>query len=100
MLNNVVVVGRILQDFEVDENGKGILSIKVPRPFKNADGIYEEDIIDCEISGMVATNVKEYCNVSDIVGIKGRLEKLSSDATLKVVAEKVTFLSSKKETSD
>ena len=87
MLNQVVVVGRIYSM----ENGK--LVIAVPRSYKNENGEYETDYIEARLSNSIASNVSTYCEKGDLVGIKGRLE---SDANrMFVIAEKVTFLSSR-----
>ena len=88
MLNQVVVVGRIYS------MGNGNLVIAVPRSFKNENGEYDTDYIEARLSKSVENNVSTYCEVGDLVGIKGRLE---SDANrMFVIAEKVTFLSSRK----
>ena len=87
MLNQVVVVGRI----HSMESGK--LVIAVPRSFKNENGEYDTDYIEAKLSKSIENNVSTYCEVGDLVGIKGRLE---SDANrMFVIAEKVTCLSSR-----
>ena len=105
MLNQTVLVGRLVSNPEVKEteNGKKVshITLAVPRSFKNADGEYETDFVDCTLWDGVATNTAEYCHKGDMVGIKGRLETSSyeKDGEKKyktsVVAEKLTFLSSK-----
>ena len=44
----------------------------------------------------IAINVDQFCDKGDLVGVKGRLQCLSGNE-LQVVAEKITFLSSRKE---
>ena len=98
MLNQVVIVGRLNKEIEVKEldNTKiGILELKVPRSYKNEKGEYDNDYIKCEIRNSVLENTLEYIKVNDIIGIKGRVE--SESDTMIIKAEKVTFLSSKKE---
>ena len=87
MLNQVVVVGRIYSM----ENGK--LVIAVPRSVKNENGEYETDYIEVRLSNNIASNVSTYCEKGDLVGIKGKLE--SDVNRMFVIAEKVTFLSSR-----
>ena len=94
MLNQTVLVGRLL---EINKAINEIL-IKVPRRFKNDEGVYEDDIIPIKLSPSIMTNVNDYCKVNDLVGIKGRLE--SEDMRLHVFGEKITFLSSSKEGGD
>ncbi len=108
MLNQVVLVGRLTTDPELveTENGKKVTSVTlaVQRTFKNSDGIYEADFIRCILWNSIATNTTEYCHKGDIVGIKGRIQVSSYDDkdnnrkyVTEVIAEKVTFLASKKE---
>lgn len=110
MLNNVVLVGRLVTDVEIkeNENGKkvGIITIAIPRAYKNSEGIYETDFVDVELWNLVATNTAEYCRKGDSLGVKGRLEtyNIEIDDTkikkTKVVADKITFLCSKKESEE
>ena len=107
MLNQTVIVGRIVRDLEVKEteNGNKVaqLTLAVPRSFKNMDGQYETDFIPCVLWKGIAENTAEYCKKGDLVGIKGRIQtrdvELDEETRKKyveVIAEKVTFLSSKK----
>lgn len=101
MLNQVVIVGRLVQDLKIKEleSGKKVANLRlaVQRPYKNDEGVYETDFIDCDLWDGLALNTGEYCRKGDVVGVKGRLQNVSgSKKTMKVVAEKVTFLSSKK----
>ncbi len=101
MLNQVVMVGRLLEKPEIKEleNGKkvGTITLIVPRCYKNEDGEYEKDFIDCMLWSGIAENTAEYCNKGDVVGVKGRIETIIIDKVkhTNVIAEKVTFLSSK-----
>lgn len=99
MLNQVVIVGRLVEKPILEENQNGkkvcIITLAVPRSYKNDDGIYDTDFIKCTLWNSVAENTVEYCGRGDLIGVKGRLECLCG-SELQVVAEKVTFLSSKK----
>ena len=95
MLNQTVLVGRIVKDIEQEGETKAIVTLAVPRSFKNADGEYETDFIPCVLWNGIATNTKEYCRKGDLVGVKGRIQ--SNENGITVVAEKLTFLSTKKE---
>ncbi|HAB66858.1 MAG TPA: single-stranded DNA-binding protein [Firmicutes bacterium] len=108
MLNQVVLVGRLTDDLEVikTENGKKVtrMVLAVQRSYKNSEGIYEADFIRCTLWNAVASSTSEYCKKGDIIGLKGRLQVTSyedQDGNKKynteVIAEKVTFLSSKPE---
>lgn len=106
MLNQVVCVGRLVDNLKVEElEGKKVsyITLAVPRSYKNADGVYETDFIDCTLWNGVAENTAEYCKKGDLVGVKGRLQSENiekEDGTreykMVVIAEKITFLSSAK----
>lgn len=108
MLNQYVGVGRLTADPEVKrtEDGKEYsnFTLAVPRSYKNAEGVYETDFIDVTSFGAIASNTAEYCKKGNIVGVKGRVETSvyeKEDGTKRknteIIAEKITFLSSKKE---
>lgn len=95
MLNQIVLVGRIKEIKEDKKNKCGIMTLAVQQNFKNINGEYDINFIDIKMFGGIAENTKEYCKNGDIVGVKGRLQKLENDKQLNVIAEKVSFLSSK-----
>lgn len=107
MLNNVVLVGRLTADPELKEVGEGKVvnfSVACPRSYKNADGEYETDFINCNVWNKVAENMKEYCHKGDIIGVKGSLQTSTYEDKegnkrykTDVRVDKLTFLSSKKE---
>lgn len=104
MLNQIVLVGRLSEEVK-EKNMKGfvIITLAVPRSYKNEQGEYDTDFIDIKISGNVADNVKEYCKKGDIIGAKGRIQtttikKDNQDIKItEIIGEKITFLSSKSE---
>ena len=106
MLNQIILVGRLVRDPEVKKakngNSYSHITLAVPRSYKNVDGEYETDFLDCTLWQLMATNTKEYCKKGDIVGVKGRVESkvYEKDDEKKyiteIIAEKVTFLSSNK----
>ena len=106
MLNQLVIVGRMVREPELyeTETGRKVTSITlaVPRSYKNANGEYDTDFINCVLWQGVAENTTQYVKKGDLLGVKGRvqsrdreLEDGSKYTYLEVVAEKVTFLSSK-----
>ena len=107
MLNQAVLVGRIATDPELRDTEKGKvtnITLAVPRYFKNSNGEYDTDFITCILWKGVAESTVEYCKKGDLVGIKGRIQTRDvefDDETHKkyveVIAEKVTFLSSKRQ---
>ena len=107
MLNQVVLVGRLTDNPEITTRDKGkkvtTIILAVQRTYKNQDGIYEADFIRCILWDAIATNTCEYCHKGDIVGIKGHIQTSSYEVdgikkyNTDVIAEKVTFLQTKKE---
>ena len=102
MLNQVILVGRIVKNPEIIENEEGkkncVITLAVPRSYKNADGEYETDFIDCKLWAGIAETTAEYCKKGDLVGIRGKIETTINDdkKTTIIAAEKITFLSSSK----
>lgn len=98
MLNQIVMVGRLVSDPQINEteNGRKVcnITLAVSRSFKNKEGIYETDFIPVRLFTGIAETTTEYCKKGDLVGVKGRVERLSGE-DLKIIADKVSFLSSK-----
>ena len=105
MINQVIIVGRLVKKpmVEENENGKKVcnITLAVPRSYKNAEGIYETDFIKCTLWNVIAENTAEYCEKGDLIGVKGRLETSVYEKEngekyriTSVVAEKISFLSS------
>lgn len=108
MLNQTVIVGRLVRDPDLyeTENGNKVtnITLAVPRSYKNADGEYDTDFINCVLWKGVAESASEYCHKGDLLGIKGRIQTRTIDVDedskkyiTEVVAEKVTYLSSRKD---
>ena len=87
MLNQMILVGRLTRDIVVEksedknapkENKKyAVISLAIPRSFKNSEGVYDTDFVDCYAFDSIAAN-----------------------SEIRLIAEKVTFLSSKKSEED
>ena len=105
-MNQVILVGRLVSDPEmtITENNtkRSSITIAINRSFKNSEGIYETDFIRCILWNSIASNTCEYCKTGDVIGIKGRLQTRSYEENeqkkyiMEVIAEKITFLSSNK----
>lgn len=104
-------LGRIVKNPELKETetGKKVtnVTLAVPRSFKNSEGQYETDFISCVLWKGIAENTVEYCKKGDLVGIKGRIQSRNIEIdeetkkqVVEVVAEKVTFLSSRNKETD
>ena len=108
MLNQVVVVGRLVKDPELRKSEKDKnytnITLAVPRSYKNLKGEYEADFIDCRLWTGIAESTTEYCKKGDLLGVRGRIETSSYDdengemkKSTVVIAEKITYLTNKKE---
>ena len=106
-MNNVTLVGRLTQDPEIKELNDGtirtVINVAVSRDYRNSEGVYDADFIKCVLWNGIASATKDYCRKGDVVGIKGKLQSRNYETDnnekkyiLEVIAEKVTFLSSKK----
>ena len=110
MLNQTVIVGRLVEDPEVKEleNGKKVanITLAVPRSYRNEDGDYDTDFLNCTLWSEIAENTAEYCKKGDLLGVKGRIQSRviedgeNKNTVMDIVAEKVTFLSSKVKQDD
>ena len=106
MLNQVVLVGRLTRDCTVNKSEKGnkisTISLAIPRSFKNSEGTYDTDFVDCVAFDNIAENTKEFCEKGDIVGVKGRVQSRTiekdgkTEYLMEIIAEKITLLSNKK----
>ena len=105
MMNQNVVVGRIVNKpilMENDDVKHTCLTLSVPRSYKNELGEYDIDFVNVVLNNGIAINTTEYCHQGDLIGVRGRLQtrtienEESKKSVMEVVAERVTFLSSKK----
>ena len=105
MLNQIILVGRLTKDLELkegeNESKYTIMNLAIPRSFKNSEGQYDTDFINCIAFDSIASNTAEYCKKGDIIGVKGRVQTRiiekndNKEYIMEIIAEKVTFLSSK-----
>lgn len=104
MINQIILVGRLTGDPEIEEyeNGKKrtIINIAVQRQFKNIDNKYDTDFFRCVLWNGMASNTKNYCQRGDIVGVKGRVQNRSyvdsennTRYITEIIAEKISFVS-------
>lgn len=111
MVNQIVLVGRIVRAPEVrtTETGKKVstITLAVPRNYKNANGEYDTDFLDCTLWSSIAESTSEYCQSGDMIGVKGRLQNRiiempdgNKKRKTEVIAEKITFLSSNQRKAD
>jgi single-strand DNA-binding protein len=109
MLNQVILVGRLVYDPELRklEDGTSVttITLAITRGYKNAQtGEYDTDFLRCTLWRGIAENTVEYCKKGSTVGVKARLQQRShecSDGKMfnypEIIADKITFINSKKE---
>ena len=107
-MNKVELVGRLTRDPEVrytqGENSSVIarFSVAVNRRFKNAEGNYDADFINCVAFGKSAEFIEKYFKKGMAIGLIGRLQTGSYTNkegvkvyTTDVVVEEAEFVESK-----
>ena len=109
MLNQVILVGRLVYDPELKklDDGRSVttITLAIQRPYKNAEtGEYDTDFLRCTLWSGIAENTVEYCKKGSTVGVKARLSQRFHECNEKtsfsypeIIAEKITFISSKNE---
>lgn len=114
MINILTVMGRLVSDpkiIETENKKKTIVTIRVPRSYKDLNGVYKSDVVDCVLWSEMVQQVCELCKKGDLLAVKGRIQSSVTidDGTtyqetrkreLIIVAQKVTFLASRKENSN
>lgn len=108
MINDVVLVGRLVKKPELKFTTNGTkysqFIVAVQRKFKNQNGEYESDFINCLMWSTATENFIKFTNKGSLVGIEGRIQTRSyeKDGVKKyiqeVVAENFSLLESKKVT--
>ena len=99
MLNQCILVGRLQADPTIetlpDGRTKSTIVLNIQRNYKNAEtDTYDTDSIAITLWAGIAQNTVEYCKANSTIGVKARL-KASADV-VEVIAEKITFINTKK----
>ncbi len=78
MINNVVLVGRIVRDPELRYTPTNVavatFTVAVNRRFKNANGEREADFINCVIWRQGAENLANWAKKGALVGVTGSIQ--------------------------
>lgn len=108
MLNSVVLVGRLTRDAELrytpQNQAVATFSLAVNRDFKNQNGEYEADFINCVIWRQQAENLANWAKKGALIGIVGRIQTRNYENqqgqrvyVTEVVADSFQLLESQKE---
>lgn len=105
-MNFTMLVGRLTKDSELrfTENEKkvGNFTLAINRDYKNTNGEYETDFINCVVFGEQAETLNKYTQKGDLIGVQGRLQTRNYEDRegkkhyiTEVLVNKVQFLSTK-----
>lgn len=103
MLNQVVIVGKVKALPILKETSTGVklaeMLIEVERNYKNSQGVFETDTLQCTLWRGLAESAIEECSVGALIGIKGRLQGNHFESkegnpiyTSDLIAEKISYL--------
>ncbi|HCT63206.1 MAG TPA: single-stranded DNA-binding protein [Erysipelotrichaceae bacterium] len=103
MLNQVVLVGKAVGVPSLKETSNGIkyaeLILEIERNFKNTQGDFETDQVQCMLWRNLAESTIEQCTDGALLGVKGRVQSNNYEGKdsiriyhCEVIAEKVSFL--------
>lgn len=102
MLNQCILVGRVISINNEEE--KPSITISIARNYKDGgEEEYATDQLDIELSDHLHATAMEYINTGSTLGIKariaGRVAKVGNKEIKlnAIVAEKLTFINSKKD---
>ncbi len=106
MLNNVILVGRVVEDPKVITLDNGIkvsnIVLAVQRPFKNEEDTYDTDFFPIQVWYAMAEIANEYCGKGSIIGVKGRLSTKINEIgdkkikSIEIIGERIAFISTVK----
>lgn len=78
MINNIVLIGRLTRDVDLrytpQNQAVGQFTLAVNRNFKNQNGEYDADFINCVMWRQQAENFANWVKKGNLVGIIGRIQ--------------------------
>ncbi|MDR2833472.1 MAG: single-stranded DNA-binding protein [Streptococcaceae bacterium] len=106
MINNVVLVGRLTKDVDLTytQNNRAVakFTLAVNRTFKNPQGSYDTDFIQCLLWGNSAEALHKYTSKGSQIGVTGRIQTRNYENqqgqrvyVTEIVADSFQFLESK-----
>ena len=108
-MNKVCLTGRITKDIELKYNQNNVaitsFTLAVTRKFKNQNGEYESDFINCIAYKSTAELLNKYVKKGDLLGIEGRIQTRNYEKDGKrvyvteVIVDSMDFLQAKKDES-
>lgn len=108
-MNKVCLTGRITKNIELKYNQNNVaitsFTLAVTRKFKNQNGEYESDFINCIAYSSTAELLSKYVKKGDLLGIEGRIQTRNYEKDGKriyvteVIVDSIDFLQAKKDES-
>ena len=107
-MNKTILIGRLTKDVELRRTGSGkavaSFTLAVNKDYKNEQGGYDADFIDCVAFEQRAETISKYVHKGDRFGVVGQLATRSYETkegkkvkVTEVKVEKFEFLESKKQ---
>ena len=109
-MNKVCLTGRITKNIELKYNQNNVaitsFTLVVTRKFKNQNGEYESDFINCIAYKSTAELLNKYVKKGDLLGIEGRIQTRNYEDkdgkrvyVTEVIVDSIDFLQSRKDES-
>lgn len=105
-MNKVILVGRLTKEIEVRYTEKEIpvvnFTVAINRDYKNQNGEYETDFINCIAFQQSAKFMSEYLHKGDLIGVVGKIQTRNYEDEkgkhyiTEIIVEKVRALSKAK----
>jgi single-strand DNA-binding protein len=106
-MNKVLLLGRVTQDIELKATASGTevadFTLAVNRNYKNAEGNYEADFINCVSYKGLAKTISTYVKKGDRLAVEGRLQTRTYQnkegknvKVSEVIVENIDFIETKK----
>lgn len=104
-MNKVLLVGRLTKDVDLrtTQNGKSCaqFSVAVTRRFKDANGNYQADFINCVAWGQTAEFINKHFHKGERIGLAGCIQSRTYEKdgktvyVVEVIVEEAEFVESK-----
>ena len=72
-MNRAIITGRLTKDVALSDKGIAKFTVASQRSFKNADGKYEADFVNCTAFGKRAEFIAKYFSKGSQICIEGRI---------------------------
>lgn len=110
-MNKIILVGRLTKDPDIRNTSSGVsvttFTIAVNRPFKNKEGNYDADFLQCVSYRATADFIGKFFKKGNMICVEGRVQTRNYDAqdgtkryVTEVVVENAEFTGGKNETGN